>query len=490
MDKILQQQTLLRQSYEHDFEFGEQYGRTDAYFEELDDVESRTRKPINYSLKILPKRRGITDRTTSSLSRTTDSISLPSSRQCSQALSSSPPQPLTSNEEERLLRCSAEDAHEPPVTVLSYLQDWLEEDESSPYPSHEDDITTLHSDIDSSEILYSSSSSPPPDYVPVKRSISSTLWSDSPSSCASDTSRLKNPAQRLRARFSGPHSRLSPSEEYKRSSRWICTFCQKQSTGQWEWERHESTHAPPAIKWICMPDGLAVEDDKCLFCGQDSPDDAHLEGHHVRECLQSPLDDRTFTRKDHLKSHMARVHKSEAYGVRSLMWQCSDEIHSVLQDWSRRSEPWEYEDSMIWCGFCCTSLPDWTSRLEHVGSHLKKGQHMSAWQSYHTDIFDIEQYDGDPGGFAAFVDDDESFQSNSTRDAHRNGMVLLPYGQNPLKGLHQPNARPGSHYTEGLYGRSHRSSSVATNIRLYAEDTETKRSARYIPDSGRRVFSS
>lgn len=471
MDDVQEKRAFTYPLTEYPFARRDEHERTGRHFGGHDIKHGA---PVNYSLKISPKRYEQNETTTHNWS-TAPSPSFKTTIRY-------PHLELTGGALENLERsleslsslcCSSERS----LPIERYL---------------DEDASTSHADIARSETSYDSpclSITPPIEYLSAAMSTPLAIWSHSPSSCGSQASRLKGKAQKLRVRFSGMGSNSSPLEEQKCNSKWVCTFCQKRSTGQWEWERHESTHAPPAIRWICMPDGQAVQNDKCLFCGQESPDEAHMQRHCIHECLNLPLEDRTFARKDHLKSHMARVHKGEAYAVRSLMWQCSDEIHSVLPNWSRRTASSEYDGSMLWCGFCCTSMPDWTARLEHVARHLRRGQHVPTWHPYPSELFDMDQYDEDPQDFAYLHE--KELQSETRLDALSNDdqfrhspLLSRTYRNTGNKCSEQP-FFSGQELQSGRL----RSTSATANVKLYAEDIQRKRSACYFSDSGRRVFS-
>lgn len=100
----------------------------------------------------------------------------------------------------------------------------------------------------------------------------------------------------------------------------------------------------------------------CAYCGDASPDNTHLDGHNHTACLDRPMQDKTFYRKDHLVQHLHTVHRVSFNEELMQSWMLvGPEIRSR-------------------CGFCDALFDSWTTRVEHLAGHFRDGQTMSNWK--------------------------------------------------------------------------------------------------------------
>ena len=109
-----------------------------------------------------------------------------------------------------------------------------------------------------------------------------------------------------------------------------CTFCTETFKTKYDWQRHEKSLHLPLEQWICALHGSrTVKKDSaelcCVFCGETSPSDAHIESHHYSACQERSLEERTFHRKDHLVQHLRLVH-----GVRFAQWSMAQWMLSLI----------------------------------------------------------------------------------------------------------------------------------------------------------------
>ncbi|KOS17139.1 Homeobox protein CUP9 [Escovopsis weberi] len=154
-----------------------------------------------------------------------------------------------------------------------------------------------------------------------------------------------------------------------------CTFCHQSFKKKYDWVRHErSIHLPGLDTWICaMPLTEAqsslvwqVGNDhpECIFCGEASPTEEHIESHEFQACAERPLSERTFTRKDHLWQHLHKFHQCRKWeGWRpnlQLLQRARDEVESE-------------------CGFCKFRMRTWSERADHLGRHFRNGANMADW---------------------------------------------------------------------------------------------------------------
>lgn len=156
-----------------------------------------------------------------------------------------------------------------------------------------------------------------------------------------------------------------------------CTFCLQGFKKKYDWVRHErSIHLPGLDSWICK---VPVPKDQphlvwrvnhgepeCIFCGQKSPSDEHLQSHEFQSCAERPVSERTFTRKDHLWQHLHKFHRCRKWEG----WK--PDLH-LLQ---HRQDKFESV-----CGFCQLKTHSWDERVQHLTSHFRRGVTMAEWKA-------------------------------------------------------------------------------------------------------------
>ncbi|KAM5378649.1 hypothetical protein ACJZ2D_004448 [Fusarium nematophilum] len=145
-----------------------------------------------------------------------------------------------------------------------------------------------------------------------------------------------------------------------------CTFCTETFKTKYDWQRHEKSLHLSLENWVCSPHGpTAIHPEEgllCVFCGIKNPDKTHLDGHNQSACIERPLDERTYHRKDHLQQHLRLVHASKF-----LKWPM-DEWKVITREIRSR------------CGFCGINLVTWGSRVDHLADHFKAGSTMEHWK--------------------------------------------------------------------------------------------------------------
>jgi hypothetical protein len=145
------------------------------------------------------------------------------------------------------------------------------------------------------------------------------------------------------------------SKSSNRLAKFACTICQRRFIRKGDWERHESSQCSPQTTWICMlrdePAILTSAGWSCTFCNIMSLGPSptaifdHLEKEHrISKCLGKAVEDRSFKRKDKLKSHLRNLHGLSAASNRWEEWHQSTASAPVLE-WT--------------CGFCGIGLPTW-----------------------------------------------------------------------------------------------------------------------------------
>ncbi|KAF4980363.1 hypothetical protein FZEAL_3593 [Fusarium zealandicum] len=140
-----------------------------------------------------------------------------------------------------------------------------------------------------------------------------------------------------------------------------CTFCTETFRTKYDWQRHENSLHLPLERWVCSPDGASAVNPEtnqkyCVFCGEPDPSEAHLATHNPAACQE-----RSFSRKDHLKQHLRLVHHAGLISLSMKLWKAEKpEIHSR-------------------CGFCQADLETWPDRVDHLANHFKLGSTMADW---------------------------------------------------------------------------------------------------------------
>ena len=145
-----------------------------------------------------------------------------------------------------------------------------------------------------------------------------------------------------------------------------CTFCTEVFRTKYDWQRHEKSLHLPLEKWICAllgPRAMneALGEQCCVYCGETTPDDAHIKAHHYPACQERTIEERTFHRKDHLVQHLRLVHGVE------------------FAEWSMARWMLPIPDVRSRCGFCGTIMNTWLERTDHLAEHFRSGVTMASW---------------------------------------------------------------------------------------------------------------
>lgn len=145
-----------------------------------------------------------------------------------------------------------------------------------------------------------------------------------------------------------------------------CTFCTETFKTKHTWQRHEKSLHLSLEQWQCSPLGPIVigVDSKptCVYCGHKNPDREHLDIHNYAACEDRLREERSFSRKDHLRQHLRLVHR-----VPFIKWPMDE---------------WKIESGEIRsrCGFCNLNMHDWAERADHLAEHFKDGETMAHWE--------------------------------------------------------------------------------------------------------------
>jgi hypothetical protein len=110
------------------------------------------------------------------------------------------------------------------------------------------------------------------------------------------------------------------SQKRDRRSRFSCTGCVRTFTRKSDLLRHErAIHSHSKETWICSNLILPGEPTtvwrmsqsvpECVLCGHPNPDEKHNVLHEFVACADRHVDERTFTRKDHLFQHLEKFHR-------------------------------------------------------------------------------------------------------------------------------------------------------------------------------------
>ncbi|OCL09959.1 hypothetical protein AOQ84DRAFT_375351 [Glonium stellatum] len=146
-----------------------------------------------------------------------------------------------------------------------------------------------------------------------------------------------------------------------------CTFCFEQCDNRPDWMKHERSHFPEH-GWTCMInsqdhiqyDGRIL----CDFCGL--VDKSHrFSQHNVDACVNSMLEDRTFSTESDIKYHLLTTHNHD---------------NTTIED----MQAWEWPtcmDNWFWsCGFCDTVLLSWDKRQDHIADeHFENECTLALW---------------------------------------------------------------------------------------------------------------
>ncbi|KAB8202012.1 hypothetical protein BDV34DRAFT_228739 [Aspergillus parasiticus] len=168
---------------------------------------------------------------------------------------------------------------------------------------------------------------------------------------------------------------IKPPRRHKRRSshateeyRYQCTFCPQCFKKKNDWTRHETSVHLSLESWICTPNLAELEFTEpnslaCKFCPFSWPSQAHWEEHDFRVCAEKPIEQRSFTRKDHLWQHLRKFHS------------CTKAPIPDLDAWRLTRG-----DIRSRCGFCGLELSNWALRTNHLAGHFKGGFRMEQWE--------------------------------------------------------------------------------------------------------------
>ncbi|KAI0438111.1 putative homeobox and C2H2 transcription factor [Xylaria telfairii] len=98
-----------------------------------------------------------------------------------------------------------------------------------------------------------------------------------------------------------------------------CSVCMRKFKKNSDLRRHEaSVHHIGSSRWVCanlLPTSqsncvwrLGQAQPECALCGHPSPDEDHFKSHEFESCGKRSIEDRTFSRKDHLWQHLRKFH--------------------------------------------------------------------------------------------------------------------------------------------------------------------------------------
>ena len=146
-----------------------------------------------------------------------------------------------------------------------------------------------------------------------------------------------------------------------------CTFCTETFRTKHDWQRHEKSLHLSLERWVCAPEGPRASNPgnglvSCVFCGEATPDEAHIESHNYSICQEKTQEERTFYRKDHLRQHLKLVHD-----VKFVNWS--------MEQWKATTP-----EIRSRCGFCGIVMDTWSIRVDHLAGHFKAGQTMADWK--------------------------------------------------------------------------------------------------------------
>ncbi|KAL6804998.1 hypothetical protein GGI42DRAFT_308197 [Trichoderma sp. SZMC 28013] len=145
-----------------------------------------------------------------------------------------------------------------------------------------------------------------------------------------------------------------------------CTFCTDTFKSRYDWTRHEATLHLALERWSCLPAGpkrwdLGAATPKCSLCDSSDTTGAHLESHHISDCIIKPQALRTFHRKDHLLQHLRLAH-----GI--------DKMIPSMHSWKSK-----ISEVKSRCGFCGETFSLWSDRNDHLVDHFRRGKSMKDW---------------------------------------------------------------------------------------------------------------
>jgi len=192
-------------------------------------------------------------------------------------------------------------------------------------------------------------------------------------SSTSDTSFIAKRKQALR------YKKRREARNPKASRRGIfqCSFCMADFVNTGNLHRHEREVHLTVERFVCEPYSMEnVRGKFCPYCGKpfdlvhDPTRGEYVDqygcgcGEAARLCANKPLEERTFTRKDHFIQHLKCIHGISQWPEGFDAW--SKSVSSLPQT-SR-------------CGFCGSTFNDWNERKAHIVSHYRSGMKMEQWE--------------------------------------------------------------------------------------------------------------
>ncbi|KAK4083799.1 transcriptional regulator family: Homeodomain [Trichoderma aggressivum f. europaeum] len=171
---------------------------------------------------------------------------------------------------------------------------------------------------------------------------------------------------RRNSRTGWRHKATNEPAEERNPRIYQCTFCTDTFKSRYDWTRHEATLHLALERWSCLPAGpkrwdLGAEAPKCSLCDSSDTTDAHLESHHISDCIMKPQALRTFHRKDHLLQHLRLAH-----GI--------DKMIPSMHSWKSKISQVKSR-----CGFCGETFTLWSDRNDHLVDHFRRGKSMKDW---------------------------------------------------------------------------------------------------------------
>nr|WNZ75527.1 hypothetical protein [Trichoderma harzianum] len=174
-------------------------------------------------------------------------------------------------------------------------------------------------------------------------------------------------SHRRNSRTGWRHKATDGSGEEKNPRIYQCTFCTDTFKSRYDWTRHEATLHLALERWSCLPAGPkrwgpGAATPKCSLCDSSDTTDAHLESHHISDCIMKPQALRTFHRKDHLLQHLRLAH-----GI--------DKMIPSMHSWKSK-----ISEVKSRCGFCGETFSLWSDRNDHLVDHFRRGKSMKDWK--------------------------------------------------------------------------------------------------------------
>ena len=171
---------------------------------------------------------------------------------------------------------------------------------------------------------------------------------------------------------------LAESRHNRNGFTYHCTWCGNPSKKPSDWKRHEESQHAPQTEWVCLAEGaLAVQytphgiQKFCAMCWHRDPPSDHASScrKSVDRCINKPLKDRKFDRKDHLVQHLRHCH----------------DVHVPTRapvNFSHWEKPLYTSDTALrWdCGICDKRGMNWNTRYQHIIDHVKSQADLTYWR--------------------------------------------------------------------------------------------------------------